>query len=208
MPALSWIHFMNVYSTHSWKTDMFLITFTLQGRDMLFLNGDEYHLLTAPVALCCCMRGLALPAMFRKSCVHRRNVLLFKWCLSFCSNTYLLLFWGEINVGAWLLKGPGFWREAGPAAVPEGWASIHEQDLLGHRLTADQVREMVLVTVPLSSIFQRQSWNCCPALLMISQWKEVTGVQAQYSSLPTNSSKAFRYWARTCLCRDPQQSYG
>lgn len=55
-----------MHVVHSQLKGMFLITFTLCGGDVLFVNGDEYCLLTTSVAQFCHMWDLALLATFGK----------------------------------------------------------------------------------------------------------------------------------------------
>lgn len=62
---------------------MFLVTFMLHGRNKLFLNRDEYHLLTTFIALFCHMWGSVLSAKFGILCIHVRNVFTFKCLLHF-----------------------------------------------------------------------------------------------------------------------------
>jgi len=95
MPALFSVPVTSVYTTLAAKTGMFLITFTLHGRNKLFLNRDEYHLLTTFIAVFCHMWCSALSAKFGTLCIHGRNVFTFKCrlcfilvniCCSFCAS--------------------------------------------------------------------------------------------------------------------------
>lgn len=127
---------------------MFSIAFTLHGRNKLFLNRDEYHLLTTFIALFCHMWGSALSAKFGTSCIHGRNAItckcflyffLINICCSFCATAILE---------------PCSWEDLDFEHRNFCWGFC----LRLVNLTADKVRE-TLVPFSLPSMLQRQSWN-------------------------------------------------